>query len=94
MGPCSVTVMFRCALFGHFRGRMRQGSPSPKEVFMCLAEVFRDFLGRTTWRLPTLAECLAAAELDRLPTPGTGGSLEGSGERLEPARKQARRSAP
>lgn len=93
MGPCSVTFMFRCALFGHFRMRMKQGSANPKEMFLCLAEVFRELLERTSWRLPTLAECLSAEDLGRLPAPVTAGSAEGSGERSEPPRKQPRRSA-
>lgn len=60
LGPCSVTLMLRAALFPHNRARSRNTTPSPVEVFEALVSEFRSALRQKRFRLPSLAECEGA----------------------------------
>ena len=91
-GPCSATCMFRCALFGHFRGRMKQGNANPKEMFLSLAEVFREMVGKMSWRLPTLEECQSANELGTTVSPMDLGGAVG-GQAVQRKRKAPREAS-
>jgi hypothetical protein len=59
LGKCSVTVMLRTGLFPHNRSRLRNVTPSPPEVFYALSDVFKEFLAKAEWTLPTLPEVMA-----------------------------------
>jgi len=61
LGPCSVTVQTRTALFPACQSRLRKTSPAPRAFFQCLAEAFRQGLARGDWQLPSLRECQAFA---------------------------------
>jgi hypothetical protein len=60
LGDLSVSVMMRCALFGHNRARLRGTTPSPIPFFHILAEVFSSEMASASWRLPSMDECLRA----------------------------------
>ena len=55
----SISVVFRCALVPHDRARHQRSMPTPQPVFEALPGALRDALCHSTWRLPTLAECVA-----------------------------------
>jgi len=54
--------MIRTALFPHFRARLKNVTPNPKEVFHALAMSFREALATKCLVLPTLEEVLAQYE--------------------------------
>ena len=75
LGPCSVTIMFRTALFPHTRSRLRNATPHPPLFFKTLSASFRASLASTTWVLPSLSECEACL------------SPEGSEQETPPSKK-------
>ena len=61
LGRLACTVMLRTSLFAHFRGRLRNTTPSPQACFEALARCFREG-NCAEFRLPTLAECQALVD--------------------------------
>ena len=59
-GDHAITAMMRCSLFPAPRSRLMAHVPFPSEMFMVLAESMAENLLDLSWRLPTLADCLAA----------------------------------
>ena len=73
LGPCSVTVMARTALFPYGRARGRGATPCPTDFFEALAEGLRDALASSSWRLPMLAEVIEFHQ-KLAPSPCSGAS--------------------
>ena len=57
-----LTCMIRTALFPLFRSRVMNTTPSPPELFHALVRSFNESLISQAWVLPSLDQCLAAAE--------------------------------
>ena len=73
LGDCSVTIMFRCALFAHNRARLRGTTPSPVALFHTIVESFRLSCASLPFRLPTLVEVKAmmSTEVGSSPAPSS-----------------------
>ena len=55
----SSTVMMRSAIFPYDWAYVRNASPSPKDVFLAIADTFEKYTYAKDLRLPTFEECLA-----------------------------------
>ena len=64
LGHCGVNIMMRTALFPYNRARLRDTTPSPQPFFEVLARCLREAMAQYAFRLPSLAECLAATQED------------------------------
>ena len=62
----AITVQARTSLFPYNRARQRDTTPNPWCVFEILARELCEGLSRHTFRLPTMAEILAAASASTL----------------------------
>ena len=59
-GPTSCTLMCRTSLFPHGRSRLMKGYVHTPELYKVFQGCFRTGLRDNDFRLPTLAECIAA----------------------------------
>ena len=59
-GPTSCTLMCRTSLFPHLRSRLMKGYVHTPELYKVFQGCFRTGLRDNAFRLPTLAECIAA----------------------------------
>ena len=61
-GECGVSVMMRTSLFRSNRARTSRHKPTPLAVFRAATQAVVDWLEANMLELPSLAQCVAAAE--------------------------------
>ena len=65
-GALSISVMFRARVHPHCRSRLRDTTPAPWPVFEKIVQAFRGTLARSTLRLPSLKDIIAAEEAAKI----------------------------